>query len=99
MMDNKKIVLLGVVLLFSIFGHAQINSIYQNASFQPYDRYLYNADNRFHTSVKPYDMGEVWQIVNIDSLYTKDCKNKYVKHLLNNDIIRYRSKDFNFNTS
>lgn len=97
MMDNKKNALFCVVFLFSALAHAQINSIYQNASFQPYDRYLYNAESRFHTSVKPYDMAEVWKIVNVDTLFTQKHKNKYVNHLLNNDLIRFRSKDFNFN--
>ena len=97
MMDNKKNALFCVMFLFSALAHAQINSIYQNASFQPYDRYLYNAESRFHTSVKPYDMAEVWKIVNVDTLYTQKHKNKYVNHLLNNDLIRFRSKDFNFN--
>lgn len=96
-MTGNKILLSLSFLFLVIASYAQDNSVYQNASFQPYDRYLYNSDNRFHTSVKPYDMTEVSRIVSIDTLYTKECKNKYVGHLLNNDWLRYRSDDFNFN--
>lgn len=95
-MDNKLLLFL-LLLSFAWTGFAQDNSVHQNASFQPYDRYLYNSENRFHTSVKPYDMTEVNRIVNIDSLYVKECKNKYVNHFLNNDWVRFRSNVFNFN--
>ncbi|MBR3979916.1 MAG: hypothetical protein IKJ98_02010 [Bacteroidales bacterium] len=95
-MDNKLLLFL-LLLSFAWTGFAQDNSVHQNASFQPYDRYLYNSENRFHTSVKPYDMTEVNKIVNIDTLYVKGCKNKYVNHFLNNDWVRFRSNVFNFN--
>lgn len=95
-MDNKLLLFL-LLLSFAWTGFAQDNSVHQNASFQPYDRYLYNSENRFHTSVKPYDMTEVNKIVNIDTLYVKECKNKYVNHFLNNDLVRFRSNVFNFN--
>lgn len=95
-MDNKLLLFL-LLLSFAWTGFAQDNSVHQNASFQPYDRYLYNSENRFHTSVKPYDMTEVNKIVNIDTLYVKECKNKYVNHFLNNDWVRFRSNVFNFN--
>ena len=95
-MDNKLLLFL-LLLSFAWTGFAQDNSVHQNASFQPYDRYLYNSENRFHTSVKPYDMTEVNKIVNIDTLYVKECKNKYANHFLNNDWVRFRSNVFNFN--
>ena len=95
-MDNKLLLFL-LLLSFAWTGFAQDNSVHQNASFQPYDRYLYNSENRFHTSVKPYDMTEVNKIVNIDTLYVKECKNKYVNHFLNNDWVSFRSNVFNFN--
>ena len=95
-MDNK-LLLFFVLLSFAWTGYAQDNSVHQNASFQPYDRYLYNSENRFHTSIKPYDMTEVNQIVNIDTLYVKECKNKLVNHLLNNYWVRFRSDILNFN--
>ena len=95
-MDNKLLLFL-LLLSFAWTGFAQDNSVHQHAAFQPYDRYLYNSENRFHTSVKPYDMTEVNKIVNIDTLYVKECKNKYVNHFLNNDWVRFRSNVFNFN--
>ena len=95
MMVNKTL-LAGLFVLMSILTSAQNNTIYQNASFQPYDRYLYNSDNRFHTSIKPYDMTEVSNIADIDTLYKKDCKNKIVNYLLNKDLISLTRKDFHF---
>lgn len=96
MTGNKIRISIFFILFFGTVC-AQNNSIYQNTSFQPYDRYLYNSENRFHTSVKPYDMTEVAEIVSIDTLYQKPCKNKIANHLLNKDIFFFRSKDFNFN--
>ena len=96
MTGNKTVTTILFCLVTGI-AFSQNNSIHQNASFQPYDRYLYNSDNRFHTSVKPYDMTEVSQIVSIDTLFEKKCNNKICNHLLNKDLFFYRSKDFNFN--
>jgi len=96
-MTGNKTVATILFCLAAGFALAQNNSVHQNASFQPYDRYLYNSDNRFHTSVKPYDMQEVAQIVSIDTLFEKKCNNKIVNHLMNKDLFFFRSKDFNFN--
>lgn len=94
-MVSKRIVLFPLLFLCA-YAFAQVNSVYHNASFQPYDRYLYNSENRFHTSIKPYDLQEVNAIVSIDTLYEKKCKSKVVDYLLNKDIIHYKSKDFSF---
>lgn len=80
----------------SITCWCQNNSVFNCHSYMPYDRFLYNSESRFHTSVKPYDVNEVNTIVNIDTLYEKHCKNKVLNYALNNNIIQYKSKDFNF---
>lgn len=95
-MTVNKAVIFICILLSSFMLSAQVNSNYQNSSFQPYDRYVYLSDNRFHTSVKPYDIIEVSRIVSVDSLYEKKCQNKYINHFMNKDLVPFRSKNFNF---
>lgn len=85
-----------ILILLSTTCWCQNNSVFNCHSYMPYDRFLYNSENRFHTSVKPYDVNEVNTIVNIDTLYVKHCKNKVLNYALNNNIIQYKSKDFNF---
>lgn len=92
----NKIHLSLLFVFICVWCSAQDNSVHQNASFQPYDRFLYNSENRFHTSIKPYDMTEVSKIVSIDTLYSKDCKNKIVNYLLNKDLLSLSRKDFHF---
>lgn len=92
----RKLFCFGWLGLFSLICWGQNNSNYNNHSFMPYDRYLYNSSNTFHTSVKPYDLKEVNTIVSIDTLYEKHSKNNFTNYMLNKDIIRYQSENFNF---
>lgn len=72
------------------------NSVFNCHSYQPYDKFLYKQDTRFHTAIKPYDLQDVNKFVCIDSLYEKHSKNKILDYILNKDLISYHSKDFNF---
>lgn len=82
--------------LLTVQLFAQQNSIYNNHSFQPFDRYIYNSDARFHTSIKPYNMLEVNKIVSYDSLFLFSTNNKYSNYILNKDLFAYTNGDFNF---
>ena len=66
----QKAVLLISLLIFniSLLVSQESHSIHQNHMFRHYDRYVYNADARFHTSVKPFQMRQVEAVVNTDRL-------------------------------
>ena len=95
-MDYKKI--LSILFLFiSILSYSQNNSVFQNHSYQPYDRFVYNSDYRFHTSIKPYNINEVKKIVSIDTLFIVPTNNKILDYALNKNYIHFEQGDFNFN--
>ncbi len=92
----KKRIALLLTLFLPILTIGQNNSVFNCHSYQPYDRYLYKQENRFHTTIKPYNLQDVNEIVHIDTLYNKPCKNKVINHILNNNLISYNSEDLNF---
>ena len=64
--------------------------------FNHYDRYVYQKQNRFHTSVKPYQNRQVNTTVNADSIYRIQVSRKLPDILLNRSWITYRQDDFEF---
>lgn len=89
----------GIFVSFSAFS--QVNSQFNNHSYRPFDRYAYNADNRFHTAIKPFDMQEVEKFVAIDTLFSLSTGNKYFDYVLNNNLIQFetKKKDFGFSVN
>lgn len=71
-------------------------SLYQNEGFRPYDRYVYQAKNRFHTSVKPFQIRQLDSIVNIDTLFRYRVNRKVWDIAFNRSLIRYEKEDFAF---
>lgn len=71
-------------------------SIYQNQEFRPYDRYVYPAKKRFHTSVKPFQISQLDSIVNIDTLFRYKVKRKVWDIVFNRSLIHYKKNDFYF---
>ncbi|MBR4620600.1 MAG: hypothetical protein IKO46_06425 [Salinivirgaceae bacterium] len=72
------------------------HSLYMEHEFNHYDRYVYQKQNRFHTSVKPYQNRQVNTTVNADSIYRIDVSGKIPDILLNRSWITYRQDDFEF---
>jgi len=72
------------------------HSPYQNQTFRHYDRYVYQANARFHTSVKPFLNQQVNSIVNIDTLYRKAVQKKAWDLVFNRNLIQYDKNDFTF---
>lgn len=72
------------------------HSLYQNQTFRHYDRYVYNADHRFHTSVKPFLNHQVDSFVNIDSSYRIPVNNKAWDIVLNRSLIKFNKNGFKF---
>ncbi len=84
------------LIIVANLAFSQQNSVFNNHSFQPFDRYVYNADNRFHTSIKPYNMIDVAKIVSFDTLFMCNTGNKYADYILNKDIFSFSKGIFNF---
>ncbi len=72
------------------------HSLYMEHEFNHYDRYVYQKQNRFHTSVKPYQNRQVNTTVNADSIYRIQVSRKLPDILLNRSWITYRQDDFEF---
>lgn len=83
-----------IVISCNIF--AQHVSPYNNHYFQPYERYIYQSPNRFHTAIKPYNIAEVSKIVELDTLYTLNIQNKHLDYALNKDLYSFKKNDFGF---
>jgi len=100
MQNNLRISLLIIqCLLFSIYYSVQAqesHSPYQNQMFRHYDRYVYQANERFHTSVKPFLNSQVDSVVYIDSLYRKPVSNKAWDIVFNRSLIQYNKKGVQF---
>lgn len=72
------------------------HSLYMDHEFNHFDRYAYSKENRFHTSVKPFQIRQVNAIVNADSIYRINVSRKLPDILLNRSWIGYRQDDFEF---
>jgi hypothetical protein len=57
---------------------------------------VYNADARFHTSVKPFLNYQIDSLVNRDSLYRKPVSNKFWDIVCNRSLIQFDKNDFRF---
>lgn len=91
-----KQVYITVLLLSVVAGFAQHNTVFEHYSFRPYDRYVYQADHRFHTSVRPYDLEEINRIVHTDSLFVSGSSTNVLNYIRSNDLLRLDKKDFSF---
>lgn len=89
-MNTKFIVF--VLILLPALGFSQLPSQDENTSFRHFDRYVYATDS-FHTSIKPFLMNQVNDIVSIDTLYPFSTKNKFINYIFNKNIIDIRYKD------
>ena len=67
-------------------------SIYENADFRPFERYVYACDS-FHTGVRPFLMNQVDPIVSIDTLYKVETKSKVLNYILNKNVVKMSKGD------
>ncbi len=81
---------------YSLTFAQESHSIHQNHTFRHYDRYVYQADERFHTSVKPFQLRQVDSIVDIDSLYRIKVNRKIWDIAFNRSLIQFDKNDFAF---
>ena len=84
-----------VACAITTFGQ-ESHSLYMEHEFNHFDRFAYQKQNRFHTSVKPYQNRQVNAIVNADSIYRIDVNGKIPDILLNRSWITYKQDDFEF---
>ncbi len=80
---------------FNLVGQ-ESHSIHQNHTFRHYDRYVYQANERFHTSVKPFQLRQVDSIVDIDSMYRIKVNRKIWDIAFNRSLILFNKNDFAF---
>lgn len=86
--------LLSILSLVSLFAQEQYLPLDQ--SYNHWDRYVYQPEYRFHTSVRPYLKSQTDFIVSIDTLYKVELKNRFANHLINNNWLRFKRGDFKF---
>lgn len=89
-------ILISILFTPALFSQ-ESHSLYQNNMFRHYDRYIYKADVRFHTSVKPFLNSQIDSIVSLDTLYRIDTKNRAIELIFNRDLIKYDKDNFKFN--
>ena len=74
---SRRIILSILIAVCSIqVGAQESHSLYMEHEFNNYDRYVYQKQNRFHTSVKPYQNRQVNATVDADSIYRIDVSRK-----------------------
>ncbi|MBR2196397.1 MAG: hypothetical protein IJ911_12390 [Salinivirgaceae bacterium] len=94
---NRRILFSVLLVISGLVVHGQeSHSLYMDQEFNHFDRYVYQKQNRFHTSVKPYQMRQVNATVNADSLYRMDVSRKLPDILLNRSWLGYKQDDFEF---
>lgn len=86
---------LAIILLLVCFSaqSQEFTSMYQDHQFNHFDRYIYQKDAHFHTSVKPIQLRQVESLVNADSIYRINVKSKLANILLNKSWISFTSND------
>ncbi len=94
---SKKVTRLAVLLfvfiqISNVLSAQESHSIYQNYQFRPYDRYVYNSEHRFHTSVKPFQKRDLDKIVSLDTLYKYKCNRKIWDVMFNRSLIEFDGK-------
>ena len=96
---KKLRVLLAIVLLFVVSNNLigqESYSLYQNHTFRHYDRYVYQADYRFHTSVKPFLKRQADSIISLDTLYNIPTNTLAGELIFNRSLIVYDKDNFAF---
>ncbi len=104
-MRLKKTILLFVSLFaFGISGFSQSEYLFLNQEYnRNLQKALYSNHLFFHTSIRPYDIGEIDSVVNYDSIqtllrmnktYEKKWKQKAWDKFFNDDVITLYRKDF-----
>lgn len=79
-----------------ILNAQESHSNYQNHTFRHYDRYVYQANHRFHTSVKPFLNHQIDSIVSLDSLYHIPVNHKAWDFVFNRSLIEFDKNNFQF---
>ena len=95
-MDRRILLSILIVMCGLVARGQESHSLYMEHEFNHYDRYVYQKQNRFHTSVKPYQNRQVNTTVNADSIYRIDVSGKIPDILLNRSWITYKQEDFEF---
>jgi hypothetical protein len=84
-----------LLLTNSLIGQ-EAYSLYQNHTFRHFDRYVYQSNQRFHTSVKPFMMSQVDSVVTLDTLYRIPTQKKAVDIIFNRSLFQFEKGDFAF---
>ncbi|MFA6403537.1 MAG: hypothetical protein WCX31_18230 [Salinivirgaceae bacterium] len=93
----KQLLIFFFLLLFPfILKSQEAYSLYQNHTFRHFDRYVYQSNRRFHTSVKPFLLSQTDSIVSLDTLYRIPTQKKAIDILFNRSLFQYKKGDFAF---
>ena len=89
-------ILIALVGLAATVSAQESHSMYMNQEFNHFDRFAYQKDNRIHTSVKPYQMRQITQIVNVDSIYHIETNSLVTDLIFNRSLITLKRDDIEF---
>ncbi len=93
----KQLLIFFFLLLFPfILKSQEAYSLYQNHTFRHFDRYVYQSNQRFHTSVKPFLLSQTDSIVSLDTLFRIPTQKKAVDIIFNRSLFQYKKGDFAF---
>ncbi len=96
-MQINKFTIVGILGLFIITVSVQAQQVgLLNHTFQYSDRYLYNKQSLFHTSVKPYLRSHTDTIVSIDTLCSIGVSKKMWDIVFNRSLIKKEINQFSF---
>ncbi|TAF43897.1 MAG: gliding motility protein RemB [Sphingobacteriales bacterium] len=92
-----------IFIIASLSASAQTPNVYQPYSFQFYqkfDKYVYNPNTRFHTSLKPYFADDSLLKAPLDSFYNigaETRKRSWIRRVVRTQhLIQVTNKDFTF---
>lgn len=78
-----------------------VNSIYESNSLVSFEKYVYNIDSSFHTSVKPYLINDLKKRHDYERTINAYCiekykNNKFLNLIFNRNLFRVNGKDYGF---
>lgn len=94
---NIRYILTILLIYIAIKANAQeSHSMYMEQEFNHFDRFVYQKDNRFHSSVKPYQMRQISKIVDADSIYHINTNRLLTDLIFNRSLIKFDRDDISF---
>jgi hypothetical protein len=98
----KRLLLLILIIIPGLFSYSQIlNSSIENNQYVSYEKYMYQNDSVFHSSIRPYFIPDMRKIFDYDSVKKsyeiERFRNKRLMNLLfNRNLFALKKEEFGF---